>query len=93
MDDNMVTNLFVDGLDPLHVRDRVLRVIPMLRVAAPQFVDERLKLITISAYKGVNISDVTKSQGTYVVHPRFPYCFSVRFRIRPPSCSELSTVM
>ena len=57
MDDNMVTNLFVDGLDPLHVSDRVLRVIPMLRVAAPQFVDECLKLITISTYIAANIRE------------------------------------
>jgi len=52
-----MTNLFVDGFDPLHVRDRVLRVIPMLRVAAPQFVYERLQLITISAYIAANIRE------------------------------------
>lgn len=52
-----MTNLFVDGFDPLHVRDRVLRVIPVLSVTAPQLVDERLKLITISVYVAANIRE------------------------------------
>jgi hypothetical protein len=48
-----VTNLFVDSLDPLHVSDGVLRVKPVLRSAAAQFVDEGLQLIAISArYSG-----------------------------------------
>ena len=73
MDDSIVTNLFVDSFDPLHVRDRVLRVTPVLRVTTPQFVDECLKLITISAYITVNIrEEVTKPQGHLCGPPEIP---------------------
>ena len=37
-----MTNLFIDGFNPLHVRDRILRIMPVFRVATPQFINERL---------------------------------------------------
>lgn len=69
-----MTNLFVDGLDPLHVGDRVLRVIPVLRIAAPQFVNERLQLIAISVYIAVDIreGEVMKPQGCSRGPPEIP---------------------
>jgi hypothetical protein len=36
------THLFVDSFDPFHVCDRVLSVMPVLGVAAPQSLDECL---------------------------------------------------
>ena len=52
-----MTNLFVYGFNPLHIRDRVLRLIPVFRVAAPQFINERLQLITISVHIAANIKE------------------------------------
>lgn len=43
-----MTDLFVDSFDPFHIGDGVLGVMPVLRVAAPQSVNECLQLIAIS---------------------------------------------
>ena len=46
--DVAVAHLFVDSFNPFHIRNRILSVKPVLRIAAPHFVNERLKLITVS---------------------------------------------
>ena len=46
----MTTDFVVDSFDPLHVGDRVLSIIPMFGCAAAHFINERLQLISVSAY-------------------------------------------
>ena len=45
-----MTNLFIDGFNPFHVRDRFLCLMPVFRLATPQFINECLQLITVSIY-------------------------------------------
>jgi hypothetical protein len=58
------TNLIVDGFDPFDVGDGILGVIPMLRVAATQLIDECLQLIAISATRSRLTSECRKGRKT-----------------------------